>query len=154
MIVVGNGQQVGEQKFQVGYGEQRDLTFTPKTTSDVILEDNQAEIAAAAEEKAANRAVWALTGVAAASLLTGTVLGFTALKKEQDYRDDPTLETANKGNRLALFADVSFGVAALSAITALTVFLTTKNKKKRRERSTARVRFESRGPGAAATIRF
>ncbi len=106
------------------------------------------------EELTARRAVWALSGVAAASLLTGTILGFTALKQEQDYRNNPNLETADKGERLALFADVSFGIAALSAITALTVFLTTKNKKKRRERATARLGFETRGPGATATFRF
>lgn len=154
VIVVGDGVQVGEQTFQVGYGEQRELLFTPETPSEVVVEEATDDVDFEAEQETAKRAVWALTGVAAASLVTGTALGAAAFKREQDFRDDPTQDLADKGNRLALFADVSFGIAALSAVTALTVFLTTRNKKKRQERATARVRFDPRGPGAAATIRF
>ncbi len=154
LIVVGNGQQVGEKSIQVGFGEQKELTFNAEPDSEVVAEETEPTNDFQREEKMARRAVWALSGIAAASLLTGTVLGFTAFKKEQDYRNDPTLAVADKGERLALFADVSFGIAAVSAITALTVFLTTKNKKKRRERASARLRFETRGSGAAATFRF
>ena len=153
LIVVGDGHQVGEKSIQVGYGERKELVFTAATPSEVVVGEAEPDDFEQ-EELTARRAVWALSGVAAASLLTGTILGFTALKQEQDYRNNPNLETANKGERLALFADVSFGIAALSAITALTVFLTTKNKKKRRERATARLGFETRGPGATATFRF
>ncbi|MDH3726123.1 MAG: PEGA domain-containing protein [Myxococcales bacterium] len=153
LIVVGDGQQVGKKSIQVGYGERKELIFTAEPQSEVI-KGTEAEDDFEREERTARRAVWSLSGVAAAALLTGTVLGFTAFKQEQDYRNDPTLETADKGERLALFADVSFGIAAISAVTALTVFLTTKNKKKRRERATARLRFETRGPGASATLRF
>jgi len=153
LIVVGDGHQVGEKSIQVGYGERKELVFTAATPSEVVVGEAEPDDFEQ-EELTARRAVWALSGVAAASLLTGTILGFTALKQEQDYRNNPNLETADKGERLALFADVSFGIAALSAITALTVFLTTKNKKKRRERATARLGFETRGPGATATFRF
>ncbi|MDH3201235.1 MAG: PEGA domain-containing protein [Myxococcales bacterium] len=153
LIVVGDGQRVGEKSVQLGFGERKELDFNAAPESEVV-EEAKAEDDFAREERTARRAVWALSGVAAAALLTGTVLGFTAFKQEQDYRNDPTLEIADKGERLALFADVSFGIAALSAVTALTVFLTTKNKKKRRERATARLRFETRGPGASATLRF
>jgi hypothetical protein len=153
LIVVGDGHQVGEKSIQVGYGERKELVFIATTPSEVVVEEAELDDFEQ-EELTARRAVWALSGVAAASLLTGTVLGFTALKREQDYRNNPDLETANKGERLALFADVSFGIAALSAITALTLFLTTKNKKKRRERATARLDFETRGSNATATFRF
>lgn len=153
ILVVGDGVQVGEKTIQVGYGEQRELIFTPKTESAVVVEQAPPEVDFEAEDRTAKRAVWSLTGIAAASLVTGGALGIAALKKEQKFQDDPTNQLADQGNRLALFADVSFGIAALSAITALTVFLTTRNKKKRRERETARVRFEPRGLGAAA-IRF
>ncbi len=153
LIVVGDGHQVGEKSIQVGYGERKELVFTAATPSEVVVGEAEPDDFEQ-EELTARRAVWALSGVAAASLLTGTILGFTALKQEQDYRNNPNLETADKGERLALFADVSFGIAALSAITALTVFLTTKNKKKRRERATARLGFETRGPSATATFRF
>ncbi len=153
LVVVGDGQWVGEKSIQVGYGERKEIMFIGGPQSEAV-EETKAKDDFQREERTARRAVWALSGVAAAALLTGTVLGFTAFKQEQDYRNDPTPEIADKGERLALFADVSFGIAALSAITALTVFLTTKNKKKRRERATARLRFETRGPGASATLRF
>ena len=52
-----------------------------------------------------------------------------------------------------LFADLSFGLAALTAITSFTLFITHKNKR-RRERETARLQIETRGAGARATIRF
>jgi hypothetical protein len=54
---------------------------------------------------------------------------------------------------MALFADLSFGVAVLSAITSFTLFMTHKNKRKR-ERETARLQIETRGAGATATLRF
>ena len=125
----------------------------PKTPSKVVVEQAAPDLEIEAENKTAKRAVWALTGIAAASLVTGTALGATAFKREQDFQDDPSQELADRGNRLALFADVSFGIAALSAIAALTVYLTHKNQKKRRERQQARLRLEPRGPGAVA-IRF
>ncbi|MEM9071238.1 MAG: PEGA domain-containing protein [Myxococcota bacterium] len=72
-------------------------------------------------------AVWVTTGLAAASLVGGTVLGFMSLSREAEFDDDPDEETADEGERFALFADVLFGVAAVSAITAIVLFLTDKN---------------------------
>jgi len=152
VLVVGNGKQVGEQSVQVGYGERRELVFTASTPSEVAVEDSGPELDIAAEETTARRAVWALTSLSGAALVMGTALGATALVRQRQYRDDPAEQTADNGERLALFADVSFGISALSAITALTVFLTTRNKRKRRERAT--VQLQPRGGGAAATIRF
>ena len=153
LTVVADGLRVDQKSFQVGYGEQKELVFTSAPQTE-MREDTGAEDDFERDERAARRAVWALSGVAAAALVTGTVLGFRAFELEQSYRNDPRVETADKGERLALFADVSFGIAALSAVTALTVLLTTKNKKKRRERAAARLRFEARGSGASAKLRF
>ena len=69
-------------------------------------------------------AVWALSSVAAASLVAGTVLGFLALTEESEFDDVPSESTADKGERYALFADIAFGVAAVTAISAIVVFLT------------------------------
>ena len=49
-----------------------------------------------------------------------------ALSKEADFDDEPSEGTADDGERFALFADVLFGVAAVSAITAVVLFLTDK----------------------------
>ena len=69
-------------------------------------------------------AVWVLSGLAVAGVVTGTVLGFLALTQESEFDDMPSDATADKGERFALFADVALGVAAVSAITAIVVFIT------------------------------
>lgn len=158
VIVVGDGRQVGEETVQVGFGEVRELSFAPETKSEVTLEQTeearlQAELAKEREDRTIRRAVIATGSIAAASLVSGTVLGVLALRKENDYQGEPNASTADRGERLALFADLSFGLAALSAITSFTLFMTHKNKRKR-ERDTARLRIETRGAGATATFRF
>ena len=154
LVVVGDGVQVGEQTVQLGYGENRELVFTASIPSEVVVEERDPAGQPTGPATPAKRAVWILTGISAASLVTGTVLGVTALREERSFRNDPTTATADRGERLALFSDLSFGISALTAVTALTVFLTTRNAKKRGERADARFRFEARGPGAAATLRF
>lgn len=78
------------------------------------------------EDEGPSAGVWVTTGLAAASLVGGTVLGFMALSREADFDDAPDEDTADEGERFALFADVLFGVAAVSAITAIVLFLTDK----------------------------
>lgn len=158
VVVVGEGKHVGEKTIQVGYGEVTELNFTPATTSDVIVEQSeeamlQTQLAIAKEDTTIRRAVISTGSIAAAALVTGTVLGFMALQEEQSYRDNPADETTGQGERFTVFATVSFGVAALSAITSFTLFMTHKNKRKR-ERETAGLRIETRGAGATATLKF
>ena len=160
VVVVGEGKQVGEKSVQVGYGEVKELDIRPDTTSEVVVEQSeeatlQAQLAIEKEDTTIRRAVISTGTISAAALVTGTVLGFLALRQEQDYRDDPTKETADRGEQLALFADISFGLAALSAITSFTLFMTHKNERKReRERETARLRIETRAAGATVTLKF
>ena len=158
VVVVGEGKQVGEMTVQVGYGERKELDFTASTKSEVVLEQSEeavlkAQLAIEKEDTTIRRAVISTGSISAAALVTGTVLGFLAFQQEQDYRENPSKETADKGERLALFADISFGLAALSAITSFTLFMTHKNKRKR-ERETAQLRVETRGAGAMATLKF
>jgi tetratricopeptide (TPR) repeat protein len=71
---------------------------------------------------------WVATGVGAAGLITGITLGSLALQKEKDFNKNPTTETADKGERMALFADIGFGIAAAGAVTALVVYFTSGKK--------------------------
>jgi hypothetical protein len=87
------------------------------------------------KEQGPSTGVWVATGVAAASLVAGTVLGFMALSEESDFNDMPTEETADDGERFALFADVAFGVAAASAITGVVLHFTEGDREE--EKSTA-----------------
>jgi hypothetical protein len=66
-----------------------------------------------------------LTGVTGAvGLVTGTVLGFLVLTERSDFDAKPSAAVADRGERLALFADVAFGVGAMALITGAVLFLT------------------------------
>lgn len=77
-------------------------------------------------------AFWTAIGFTGAGLVAGSVLGGLALKKDKDFHandyENATTDMADKGERLALFADVCFGVAAVGAVTALVVYLTSGSK--------------------------
>jgi tetratricopeptide (TPR) repeat protein len=69
-------------------------------------------------------AIWLTSILGATGLVTGTVLGFMALAERSDYDANPTAASADRGERLALFADVAFGVGAISALTAVVLYAT------------------------------
>lgn len=77
----------------------------------------------------AGKAVWIATGIAGGGLLTGTILGIVALKKKNDFDDKPSESLADSGEKVALFADVGFGIAAAAGITAVVLYLTSDTKK-------------------------
>jgi hypothetical protein len=68
--------------------------------------------------------VWVATGVAGAGLVTGAILGGFALKQKGEFDARPSEAKADKGERLALFADVGFGIAAAAGVTALVLYFT------------------------------
>jgi Ni,Fe-hydrogenase III small subunit len=69
-------------------------------------------------------AIWITGVVGATGIIAGTVLGFMALSERSDYDANPTSGSADRGERLALFADVAFGVGAMGALTALVLYVT------------------------------
>lgn len=69
-------------------------------------------------------AVWASMAVAGVTGITGTALGVVALKDADDYKKNPTRALSKKGDKLALFADVNFGIAIVAGVTALVLYLT------------------------------
>jgi tetratricopeptide (TPR) repeat protein len=158
VVVVGGGRQVGEKTVRVGYGEVRELDFSDGATSTVAVKQSEdakleAQRAIEREDQTIHRAVIATGSIAAASLVTGALLAGVSLRQDDERRTSSSQEAAERSDRLAQFANVSFGLAALSAITSFTLFMTHKNKR-RRERAAARVRVETFGAGASATLRF
>lgn len=67
--------------------------------------------------------VWITAGIAAAGLVSGTVFGFLALSEQSNFDNMPTHDTADRGEVFALVADISFGVAAAAAITAIVLYI-------------------------------
>jgi tetratricopeptide (TPR) repeat protein len=62
-------------------------------------------------------ALWVTGSIGAAGLIAGTVFGILALKEHSKFEENPTAETADKGERYALFSDIGFGVGAMALIT-------------------------------------
>jgi len=56
-------------------------------------------------------------GVAGAGAILGTVFGIQALGAKSDFDENPTVDNADKAERAALIADMSFGVALTFGIT-------------------------------------
>jgi len=69
-------------------------------------------------------AVFIGVGLAGVGLVAGGVFGFLALGEKSDFDDNPTDDTADSGERFALLADVSFGVAAAAGIATICYFIT------------------------------
>jgi hypothetical protein len=75
-------------------------------------------------EEPPTTALWVTGIVGAAGLISGTVLGFMALAERSDFDAEPTEDSADRGERLALFADVAFGVGAMAIVTGAVLYLT------------------------------
>lgn len=96
----------------------------------------------------------------AAGLIAGTVLGILALSERSDYNKNPTEAGADRGERLALFADVGFGVGAMALVTTAVLLLTHDDVKAPEQATQQTSRLElipsvtPRGASATAKVRF
>jgi hypothetical protein len=123
------GFQNVEQSINVAIGSRQrlSLSLTPDAPA-VAAEEPVPEPTPIEEEPVRRRhagpAVWAAVGVAGATAIIGTGLGVGALKTKSDYDDNPTQGKIDKGEKLALFADVSFGIAIVAGVTGLVLYLT------------------------------
>jgi tetratricopeptide (TPR) repeat protein len=105
--------------------------------------------------------VWATAGIAAAGLISGTVFGFLALSEQSNFDNAPSHDVADRGEAFALAADISFGVAAAAAITAIVLYIVERNSGgSESPTATSGVRFDvspwadPNGGGMAAQLRF
>jgi tetratricopeptide (TPR) repeat protein len=96
-------------------------------------------------------ALWVTGSIGAAGLVTGTVLGFLALKEHSDYEANPTEASADQGERLALFADVAFGIGAMSLITAAVLYFTYDDTDVVADADSARLEIEPQVTPSSAT---
>jgi len=62
-------------------------------------------------------------GIAGAGVVLGTVFGVQALSAKSDFDDEPTVDNADKAERNALIADMSFGVALTFGITGTVLLI-------------------------------
>jgi len=72
-----------------------------------------------------NATIYSTAGLAAASLVAGTVMGFLAFRSEQDYNSAPTVDAQEAGKKQALAADLLISGAAASALVAVITYFAT-----------------------------
>lgn len=107
--------------------ETREFDTQPGTPRDelVALEPESAAVTAPAYVAPITRpppprgpspVVWIAAGLAGASLIAGSTFGILALGENNDYDQNPTRETRDRGLRYAVVSDVGFSLAAASAI--------------------------------------
>jgi tetratricopeptide (TPR) repeat protein len=131
------GYRGGSEMLQLQPGERRDLALTlealdvepalAQAPAGVALPEEEAS-EEPGEEASSGRpttALWITAGVGAAGLITGTVFGFLALSERSDFDEMPTKASADRGERLALVADVGFGVGIAALATAAILYLVT-----------------------------
>ena len=131
------GHQPMEQQVEVTIGTRQrlTLTLTPLQTAQPEAEPQVAQHpvdvdTAPRTRRHAGPAVWTSLGIAGVAAITGTVLGVSAVRKDGEYNDalaagqNPSSTLKKSGERMALFADVNFGIAAVAGVTALVLYLT------------------------------
>lgn len=130
------GYEPAEQAVELGFASREEvaaeLEASPEPEPEpIVVDDEPVELDEEEdseeddeEDEGPGAAVWVTSGLAAAGLVGGTVLGFLALSEESDFDDSPSEAGADRGERYAIFADVAFGIAAVSAITAVVLLLT------------------------------
>ncbi|MBX3269453.1 MAG: PEGA domain-containing protein [Sandaracinaceae bacterium] len=99
--------------------------------------------------------VWVLAGIGAATLIAGTVFGFLALSEQSNFDTAPANDIADRGETFALVADISFGVAALSVIAAVVLYVVERASADSSQQAAIVAPFATRdGGGIAAQLRF
>lgn len=125
-----DGHQRFEQRVDVEIGSRQRLSITLTPEAPPVVAEPEPEPMPEQEpprrDRKASPAVWAAVAVAGVTAITGTGLGVAALAKEKDYKEQesPSSSLQDKGQRLALFADVNFGIAVVAGVTAVVIYLT------------------------------
>ncbi|NLY95094.1 MAG: PEGA domain-containing protein [Myxococcales bacterium] len=94
------------------------------------LEVEEPEVEAPAlDARKKKRRVVALAGTSSSALVLTGVFGMMALADREEFRREPSEKVARRGERMAILADVSFGVALVTGVTALVLRLQDREKK-------------------------
>ncbi len=104
--------------------------------------------------------VWALGAVSLVAIGVGTGLGITALNRTSDAEDrcitgictEEARDLGQSGRRMAIGADVVFGVAAVAGIVAIAIVASNAAKRKKRAGASASIVPVRRGAGLS--VRF
>ncbi|QQR91532.1 MAG: PEGA domain-containing protein [Myxococcales bacterium] len=128
-----DGYEAKHMAVSANFAERRPIAVALKKEAAPVVETNEVKM----DEEPVDLmpAVWVAAGVSGAALIAGTVLGILALKEQSDFNDNPSTSSADRGENFALFADLSFGLAAAAGITAFVLFLDHNERHSRKEKA-------------------
>jgi tetratricopeptide (TPR) repeat protein len=118
------GYDAVDEKISARIGARHEIQIALRAAPAVVAEPPPPELKTATSAEKPTTALWITGIVGAAGLVTGTVLGFMVLAERSDYDAHPTKASADRGERLALFTDVAFGVGAMALVTSAVLYLT------------------------------
>lgn len=110
-----------EEQVTVSFGERRDMPLTLDTP-----EPDDTTPATPPEERVSEgtpAALYVGIGLTGIGVVAGTVFGIMALSEKSDFDDNPSADIADRGDRFALIADISFGVAVAAGIASAVMLL-------------------------------
>lgn len=142
--------------------EERALTLkalpAPKVAEVAAPAPTQPELPPVLTPEPPRAAIAITASLGAAGVIAGTVLGIFALKERSDFNMHPSEAGADRGERLALFSDVGFGIGAMSLITTAVLLFTHDPPRAEEKRDSARFElipsFTAQSAAASAKVRF
>jgi hypothetical protein len=103
--------------------QQETAEESPVPEAKPSAEDSTTYVLKSGRTSGPSTAFWIAAAVTGVGLVSGTVFGTMALGDQSDFEDKPTKNKKDEGERDALIADISFGVAVAGAITGLIVLV-------------------------------
>ncbi len=128
-----DGFRESSMEVQLGFAERRDLNVslesasampppaaaTSRPTDDLPDLEPEPATPTDTETGGVSGVAYLTGGLAVVGLVGGSVLGVLALGDKSAFESTPTAEIADRGERWAFWADVSFGVAAAAGLTTI-----------------------------------
>lgn len=124
--VSAEGMKPKTETITVKANEKRDLNVTLEKAAAATPTPTPAPDPGAGEgedDGPSNIPAYVTLGIAGAGVVLGTVFGVQALSAQSDFDEEPTVDNADKAERNALIADMSFGVALTFGITGAVLLI-------------------------------
>jgi tetratricopeptide (TPR) repeat protein len=164
LVLVGFETERVTAELSPGGSDQRAVTLKPSPTppppsiAQTPLAPAQPEPPPMLTPQPPHAAIIVTASLGAAGLIAGSVLGILALKERSDFNTNPSEAGADRGERLALFSDVGFGIGAMSLITTAVLLFTHDPPRSAEDRESARFElipsFTPQSASASAKVRF
>jgi hypothetical protein len=124
IVISAEGYETVTERITVKPNEQRELAIAlvpasaPVPTPVPLPEPVEGD-----DEGPSNIPAYVTLGIAGAGVVLGVVFGVQALSAKSDFDENPTVDNADKAERNALIADMSFGVALTFGITGAVLLI-------------------------------